>query len=353
MKKTLCFILVALFVFSLACATPAPPPEAETIVFTDSCGREVALPAKLTRIAPSGLVAQMVLTSLAPDTLVGMASPLGEKQLKYLPATFADLPVFGQFYGKNAALNLEELLASEPQVIIDMGDYKVSQKGDMDDLQAQTGIPTIFIEATLSSFPESYRILGGLLGRDAEPLAEYVENALTLAEENAARIPEGERLRVMYGTGETGLAVNAKGSLHAVVLELIGAENAVVVPEGELSSKGGGNVINMEVFLGVDPDVILLDQGASAALLRADPRWAGLTAVQIGSVYQIPEAPYGWLANPPSVNRVLGIYWLGNLLYPALYDIDLAAEVKAFYRLFWHYELTDVEVDALLSQNLC
>ncbi|MCL2696031.1 MAG: ABC transporter substrate-binding protein [Clostridiales bacterium] len=351
MKKTLSILLAVVLILSLlgACAKPAAP-ETDPRVFVDSCGREVVLPAEITRIAPSGLVAQMILTSLAPETLVGLSNPVGERQLTYLPAFFADLPVFGQFYGKNAALNLEELLASEPQIIIDMGDYKASQKEDMDGLQAQTGLPTIFIEATLGSFSDAYLELGALLGLEDEAalLASYIANAMDLAHGISARIPEGERLCVMYGTSETGLAVNAKGSLHAEVIELVGAENAVEVPPGELSSKGGGNVINLEEFLLLDPDVILLAEGAIAAALRQDPLWAQLSAVQNDRVYQIPEAPYGWLANPPSVNRVLGIYWLGNLLYPDYYDVNIVEEIKLFYRLFWHYELTDAEVAAFL-----
>ena len=34
--------------------------------------------------------------------------------------------------------------------------------------------------------------------------------------------------------------------------------------------------------------------------------------------------PYNWLSNPPSLNMLLGIWWLGNLLYPQYYDYDMA-----------------------------
>ena len=44
------------------------------------------------------------------------------------------------------------------------------------------------------------------------------------------------------------------------------------------------------------------------------------------------------MSSPPSVNRVLGIWWLGNLLYPELYDYDMVQVAQEYYRLFWHYD---------------
>ena len=41
--------------------------------------------------------------------------------------------------------------------------------------------------------------------------------------------------------------------------------------------------------------------------------FAMLTAVQQGRYYEIPGLPYDWMSSPPAVNRVLGIWWLGNL----------------------------------------
>ena len=48
---------------------------------------------------------------------------------------------------------------------------------------------------------------------------------------------------------------------------------------------------------------------------------------------------------------LLGIRWLGNLLYPDIYDYDMAAEAQRAYRLLWGYELTDVEASELLAHS--
>ncbi len=245
---------------------------------------------------------------------------------------------------------MESLIAAGPQVIIDLGDKKENVAEDMDGIQKQTGIPTIFIEATLEKMPQAYRKLGALLDceEQAEKLASYIEKTLVMAADNAAKISTSERKSVLFGTGATGLACNAEGSAQADVLTLVGAVNAIRTDE--ISNRNGGTTVNLEEVYTLDPDVIVLAAGGPYDTLPQS-EWSGLSAVQNGTYYEIPNLPYDWMSAPPSVNRVLGIYWLGNLLYPELYDFDMVAEAQTFYRLFWHYELSDAEAEALLSRS--
>lgn len=322
-----------------------------TMTVTDSAGREVVLPEELTQIAPSGTSAQMILYTVVPDYMVGWSKNPGKVQKKYIDEKYHSLPEFGQFYGKNASLNLEALIAAKPQVIIDMGDMKKGHAEDMDRIQEQTGIPTIFIEANLDNFATAYRMLGELFGvqEQAEKLASYIDETVQTAEENAKKIPEDKRVSVMFGTGETGLDVNAKGSIHSAVIELIGADNAIEV--AEVSNKGGGNTINMETVLLAQPDVLVFSAGSVYNTVNSDENWSSIAAVQNDKYYEIPSQPYNWLTEPPSVNRILGIRWLGNLLYPELYEYDMIAETKNFYELFWHYALSDAEAQELLARS--
>ena len=148
----------------------------ETTVFTDDAGRDVTVPANITRIAASGSTAQMILMTLVPELLVGLASSPSTAQRPYFPAEMWTLPTFGQFYGSKANLNMESLIAAQPQLIIDLGDAKDNVRSDMDGIQKQTGIPTVFLEATLEEMPQAYRKLGRLLHREAEAevLAVYL-----------------------------------------------------------------------------------------------------------------------------------------------------------------------------------
>ena len=89
----------------------------ETRMITDSAGRQVEIPAEITRIAPSGSTAQMILMPVAYDLLVGLSSSPSTAQMSYFPEEMRDLPTFGQFYGSKANLNMESLIAAQPQLI--------------------------------------------------------------------------------------------------------------------------------------------------------------------------------------------------------------------------------------------
>ena len=249
-----------------------------------------------------------------------------------------------------ANLNMESLIDARPQIIIDLGDKKDSIADDMDRIQKQTGIPTVFIEADLDDMAAAYRTLGDILNRSdmAEPLARFIEKTVSMARENSAKIPENQRLSVLFGTWSTGLACNAAGSVQADVINLVGAVNAII-PQ-EVSNRGGGTTVSLEEVYAVEPDVILLSTGGPYDTLTQG-EWAGLTAVQNGRYYEIPGLPYDWMSSPPSVNRVLGIWWLGNLLYPELYDYDMVQVAQEYYRLFWHYDLTAEEAERMLSRS--
>ena len=137
----------------------------ETKTVTDSSGRSVEVPAEITRVAPSGSTAQMLLMPIAYDLLVGLSSSPSTAQRPYFPEEMWYLPTFGQFYGSKASLNMEALIAAQPQVILDLGDAKESIADDMDRIQKQTGIPTLFIEADLDDMAAAYRAADLMVSR--------------------------------------------------------------------------------------------------------------------------------------------------------------------------------------------
>jgi iron complex transport system substrate-binding protein len=198
---------------------------------------------------------------------------------------------------------------------------------------------------------DAYRTLGGILAgkaEKAEQLAAYIDETLAAAAANSAKISEEDRLSVVYTSGTTGLNTNASGSIQAQVIPLIGAVNAVEVEE--IRNNSGGNTISMEQLYLFDPDVILFAPGSVYGDVGGDPVWLELSAVREGRFYEIPGLPYNWMSNPPSVNMVLGVWWLGNLLYPDVYDYDMAAKAREFYDLFWGYDLAG-EADAFLANS--
>ena len=208
-----CALLFCLFAGCGSGKTYDPLEGVETTAFTDSAGRTVTIPKNIARIAASGSTSQMILMTVAPELLIGLASSPSTDQMPYFPEDMWYLPTFGQFYGNKANLNMEALIDAQPQLIIDLGDTKETIADDMNGIQKQTGIPTIYINATIETMPEAYRTLGQLLDRQeaAEACAVFVEKTLQMAAENRAKLPERDRKSVLFGTGSTGLACNAEG----------------------------------------------------------------------------------------------------------------------------------------------
>ena len=332
-------------------AAPDPDPNTpqnETFAFTDSAGRTLEIPTNLERVAISGPLAQIAVFALCPDKLVGIAQKWDKSAEQFLATEYYNLPELGQLYGGKGELNLETLLQSGAQVVIDVGEPKGTIKEDLDALTEQTGIPFVHITATIGSMGDAYRKLGELLNMpdEAETLAAYCDKtyAKVLAAANGV-----EKVRLLYITGDQGLNVIAKGSYHAEIIDLL-SDNLAVVDSP--SSKGTGNEVDMEQIMLWNPDVILFAPGSCYASVGTDPMWSEITAIKTGNYYEVPMGPYNWMGFPPSVQRILGMLWMAKLLYPDAADYDLRDEVKLYFNLFYHCDLSDADYDTLVANSI-
>ena len=329
-----------------AVSTPAQP-EDGSASFTDSVGRTVEVPAEITSVAVSGPLAQMVLFALCPDKLVGIADEWDASAEQYLATEYYNLPLLGQLYGGKGELNLETLLGSGAQVVIDVGEPKDTIVEDLDALQEQTGIPFVHVSATIETMGDAYRKLGELLGmEEAETLATYCDETYAMVKDVAEHV---EKANLLYITGDAGLNVIAQGSYHAEIIDLLSNNLAVV---DSPSSKGTGNEVDMEQLMLWNPDVILFAPDSVYASVGDDPLWQSLTAIQNGSYYEAPMGPYNWMGFPPSVQRYLGMLWMAKLLYPDAADYDLQAEVTEYFDLFYHCALTGEQYEALMANSI-
>ena len=353
-KRSLSLILlfVALAMILTACKpvdpVPTAPPSSDERIFQDSVGREVNLPARLTHLVPSGPLAQIVLFTGAPDAVGATALPVTETQLKLLGAGLSDLPVVGQLYGKGDEFNVEAALMAGTQVIVDIGEAKASIKEDLDEITEQINLPTVFIEASFADMPRAYRDLGRLIGDSerTDQLAAYCEDWLAMSEKAKNTIPEPERVKVYWALGDAGLNTNAGGAFHSELREYVPVIN---VADVDPANRGGGSEVSMEQIIGWQPDYILVDGAKLADEIKQDPAWSALQAVQEGRVLVVPGAPYGFLADPPSVNRYAGLSWLGPFFYPQIYGEDARGQVAEFYELFYGIELDDATLDTILD----
>ena len=119
--------------------------------FTDSVGRTVEVPAQIDQVAVSGHMAQPVVFALCPDKIVGISNAWDAEAEAFLAQEYFQLPIIGQLYGGKGELNLETLLGSGAQVVIDVGEPKGNVAEDLDALQEQTSIPFVHISATIGT----------------------------------------------------------------------------------------------------------------------------------------------------------------------------------------------------------
>jgi hypothetical protein len=173
----------------------------------------------------------------------------------------------------------------------------------------------VLIGGRLAETPTTLRTIGDLLGASsrAEALAGHAEAVLSRVQGAIAKIPPAEQPSVYVARGPTGLQTAVAGSIASEVVYLLGARNVV----GKDTAPRTIVEVSPEQLLAWQPDVILTIDRRFHAAIRTDPAWQELKAVHLGRLHFVPDLPFSWLDDPPAPNRLIGLLWLGKLLYPA------------------------------------
>jgi iron complex transport system substrate-binding protein len=321
------------------------PSAARAASVVDGAGRRVAAPARVARVFPAGPPAAILLYTLAPDLLLGWPRANRADELEYLHPEVGRRPEVGRLTGRGNTANLELVLALRPDLILDSGAVTPTHVELADRVQAQTGIPYALLDGSFRAIPESYRALGALLGRNerATELAEWCEATVRTMTERASPIPPEGRVRVYYARGPRGLETGLGGSINVETIEFLGAVNVAGEQRGSMAT------VSFEQVLSWNPAVIVTIDPEFYRNVRDDALWRTLNAVRNGRVHLSPRLPFGWVDFPPSVNRVIGLWWLAKILYPAQFPEDLKSITRDFYARFYHVNLTDRQLDGLLG----
>lgn len=354
LKRTCFFAVLVLLMNILLFMAPLDVAAAHTRTIKDMTGRQVTVPQQINKVYGTGANAAVYLYTMAPDKLAGWNFEFNEAEKAFIPAKYQNLPVLGNFSGAKTNTNLEALIKTAPDVLV-VASTALDQadKEDADKLAAQTGIPVVIIDGSLENIPEAYLFLGNLLNMKerAKSLYSYSYHAINGVKYRG--IPENKQVTVFFGNGLKSLDTAPKGSSHAEALELVKAKNVAV-----LSASGAGRIeVGLEQVIKWNPQVVLVNgepaQSLSADAARNDiltnKNWSTIQAVKDKQVYTVPKAPFAWVDRPPGPNRLIGLKWLGKTIYPDYYSFDLNKEIKIFYRLFYHLDLTDAQINTLLT----
>jgi iron complex transport system substrate-binding protein len=327
-------------------ATLAAPRHARAATVRDGAGREVPVPASVGRVFPAGPPAAITLYTLAPDLLLGWPRANRAEELPFLLPGVGDRAEIGRITGRGNSANLEAVLQFKPDLIVDAGSTGRTYVELAERVQAQTGIPYALLDGRFEAIPQSYRILGQLTGRSerAETLARWCEEAMATIRGRIATIPMEARPSVYYARGPRGLETGLGGSINVETLSFLGARNVAAATPGS-----GLAQVSLEQVLAWDPEVIVTIDLAFSQSVRSDAGWASIRAVKTGRLHLSPKLPFGWIDFPPSVNRMVGLWWLAKLLYPAQFPEDIRSLAREFHTLFYQVTPSEAQLDAVLA----
>ena len=269
-----------------------------------------------------------MLYTLAPDLLLGWPRANRAEECAFMLPDVCARPELSRLTGRGNTANLESVLALKPDLILDVGSTAPTFVSLATRVQEQTGIPYALLDGRFEATASTYRLLGALTHRDAESLAAYTENTLASIQARVNRIPEDERPRVYYARGPRGLETGLGGSINVETIEFLGARNVAAERQGGLAT------VSIEQVLVWNPQVIVTIDRDFAVNVRSDPQWAEVDAVRAGRVHLSPRLPFGWVDFPPSVNRLIGLWWLAKIFYPKHFDEDIHALTRDFYARF-------------------
>lgn len=312
---------------------------------TDGAGRSVPVPRKVERVFPAGPPAAIQVYTLAPDLLLGWPRANRPEELEFLLPGIGSRPELGRITGRGNTANLETVLALKPDLIVDAGSTRQTFVELADRVQAQTGIPCALLDGRFERIPASYLTLGDLVGRRerASELARHAEATMATVRARCIAVPPERRPRVYYARGPAGLETGLGGSINIEIMEFLGLRNVAS------EAAGGLAIVSIEQVLRWDPEVIVTIDLVFAATVRENPLWQGVRAVREGRVHLSPKLPFGWVDFPPGVNRLIGLWWLGQRVYPERFPEDLHALTREFYQRFYQVALSDAQVTRVLA----
>ncbi|MCH4184073.1 MAG: ABC transporter substrate-binding protein [Eggerthellaceae bacterium] len=321
---------------------------ASTQTITDMAGRDVTIPTDAKKVMGAANPDGIMVYSIDPDMCVGWTFDLNESAKKYLDPSAASLPKITSI-SKWEAPNEEEILNISPDFILVSVDLTNVDLSLYDQITSDTGVPVVVVDAELQNLGNTYRFLGSILGdshsTQCNELADYVDQTFTDVNATMAKVPT--RTRVLYSTGNTGLQTCGDSNWNGQFVTPAGGINVC-----DTTQTSGFSTVSMEQILSWQPEVIISTVGDSAASVYSTDEWSKIGAVQNHMIYSAPKYPFSWVDKPTGANRVIGVKWTNDVLYHDQATYDISKDVTKFYSLFYHYNLSDSEVNDLLTTKV-
>jgi iron complex transport system substrate-binding protein len=333
--------MLVCLLWGLANAIQAAEPGLRAV--TDMAGRTVQLREQISRVVTLGslpVLNSFVFTMGEGQTIVnGLAdfgrNPHWKYQLVFAPH-LAHLPTMQH---PNREPNVEAILLAKPDVVLTMHRASV-------DILEHNNIPTIFLAWRE---PEDVKaciaLLGDLFHKPdlAARYRRYFDDTLARVDAKVGTLPASSRPTVLYFHPDT------LTQPRLIAEWWIPAAGGVSVTNDGRTAES--RTFSLEQLILWDPDVLMVTTPKDVTSVYTDPTFRQLKAARRERVFVAPVGAHTWAHR--TAEQPLTVLWTAQTLYPELFtDLDLAAEVKAFYQDFFGHELTNAQVAEILSGTL-
>lgn len=331
----------------------------EKLNITDMANRTVSVPAAPNKILSTSPSATMLVFMLAPEKLQAFNFQMTDEEKVYLASQYQNLPSVGGWFGSQTG-NYEEFTAMEPDIILESITTTVNQSAHgstletLNERQTKFGeIPVVAVLDTsdFETINPSILFLGKILGANekAQKLVDYNNRVQKEVTNVVKTIPDSEKVTVYYAEGTDGLATEPSGSAHSKLIDYCGGINVANV---EQQGGSGKTPVSMEQVIAWNPDVIITTDPTFYKSVYSSENWKSISAVKNKRVYLSPQSPFKWFDRPTAANMIIGIPWTAKVLYPDKFTTDsLKSDVKEFYSEFYHYDLSDDQINTILKDS--
>ncbi|HON83794.1 MAG TPA: ABC transporter substrate-binding protein, partial [Caldisericia bacterium] len=154
---------------------------------------------------------------------------------------------------------------------------------------------------------------------------------------------KGLEKRKVYVAGETITKSYGSDFYQTLMVNIAGGESVTK------NIKGGKIEISLEDLLKFDPEYIFIPSyfiGTKEDILNRK-ELQDVKAIKEKKVYTIPSFFISY--DLPSVESILGIFWLSEKINGDILKIDFKKEVKDFYKNIFGYNLSDKEIEEILK----
>ena len=265
-------IIALLLAMLMVVGTTAVLAEDAAITVTDMYGREITMIEPATRVvALTAADCEILCVIGCEDALVGRGLYCD------YPESILDVPVVQS----GADTNIEEILALEPQVVL-MSD--MAQSKEVVELLEQNGVKVVISNAEdIAGTYTAIRMIGALMGKDAEAEAMVSDMQATFDEIAAASVNTGKTVYFEVSPLQWGLWTAGSGTFMDELATMCGLTNAFADVEGwaaiseeQVLERNPDYIVTITMYYGEGPTPVEEILGREG--------WADLKAVVNGDI---------------------------------------------------------------------